>query len=115
MVIFEAFFGYHDILILGTCESPIKWRQRPDTTIAVDWDVKYQLKQTNYLQVFFGYGFFHLATAKLSSFSASPFSSEFLYVRIVFQSLGVSALGRIVSVQPFCVRQKVICFASFFS
>ena len=24
----------------------MKWRQRPDMTIAVDWDVKHQLKQT---------------------------------------------------------------------
>ena len=28
-------------------KSPIKWRQRPDMTIAVDWDVKHQFKQTN--------------------------------------------------------------------
>ena len=27
-------------------KSPIKWRQRPDMTIAVDWDVKHQFKQT---------------------------------------------------------------------
>ena len=26
-------------------KSPIKWRQRPDMTIAVDWDVKHQFKQ----------------------------------------------------------------------
>ena len=25
----------------------MKWRQRPYMTIAVDWDVKYQSKQTN--------------------------------------------------------------------
>ena len=25
-------------------KSPIKWRQRPDMTIAVDWDVKHQFK-----------------------------------------------------------------------
>ena len=30
-------------------KSPIKWRQRPDMTIAVDWDVKHQFKQTNNL------------------------------------------------------------------
>ena len=30
---FEALFGCHGVLILG--ESPIKWRQRPDMTIAV--------------------------------------------------------------------------------
>ena len=41
--IYEAHFDCHDILILG--KSPIKWRQRPDMTIAVDWDVKHQLKQ----------------------------------------------------------------------
>ena len=28
-------------------KSPIKWRQRSDMTIAVDWDVKHQFKQTN--------------------------------------------------------------------
>ena len=26
-------------------KSPIKWRQRPDMTLAVDWDVKHQLKK----------------------------------------------------------------------
>ena len=43
MVTFEALVGCHDILILG--KSPIKWRQRPDMTLAVDWDVN-QFKQT---------------------------------------------------------------------
>ena len=43
MIIFEALFGCHDVLIFGTC--PIKWWQRPDMTIAVDWDVKHQFKQ----------------------------------------------------------------------
>ena len=38
---------YDDILILG--KSPIKWRLRPDMTLAVDWDVKYQFKQTFYM------------------------------------------------------------------
>ena len=28
-------------------KSPIKWRQRTDKTIAVDWDVKHQFKQAN--------------------------------------------------------------------
>ena len=28
-------------------KRPIKWTQRPDMTIAVDWDVKHQFKQTN--------------------------------------------------------------------
>ena len=41
VVVFEALFGPHDILILG--KSPIKWRQRPDMTIAVDWNAKLQL------------------------------------------------------------------------
>ena len=45
MVIFEALVDCHDILILGY--NPIKWRQCPDMTIAVDWDVKNQFKQTN--------------------------------------------------------------------
>ena len=43
LVTFEAHFGCHDILNVGT--SPIKWRQRPDMTIAVDCDVKHQFKQ----------------------------------------------------------------------
>ena len=29
-------------------KSLIKWRQHPDITIAVDWDVKHQFKQTNW-------------------------------------------------------------------
>ena len=41
----KALFGCHDILLLGT--SPIKWRQRPDMTIGVDWEVKHQFKQIN--------------------------------------------------------------------
>ena len=45
--IYEAHFECHDTLILG--KSPIKWRQRPDMTFAVDWDVKHQFKQTNAL------------------------------------------------------------------
>ena len=43
--IYETHFECHDILMLG--KSPIKWRQRPDMTFAVDWDVKHQFKQTN--------------------------------------------------------------------
>ena len=35
----------HSSLISG--KSPIKWRQRPDITLAIDWDVKHQFKQTN--------------------------------------------------------------------
>ena len=45
MVIFEALFGCHDVQILGN--SPIKWMQHSDITIAVDWYVKHQFKQTN--------------------------------------------------------------------
>ena len=41
--IYEAHFECHHILMLG--KSPIKWRQRPDMTIAVDWDVKHQFKK----------------------------------------------------------------------
>ena len=33
---FQAYFGCHDILMLG--KSPIKWRQHPAVTIALDWD-----------------------------------------------------------------------------
>ena len=40
MVIFEALFECHGILI--SCKSPIKLMQRPYMTIAVDWDVKHQ-------------------------------------------------------------------------
>ena len=39
-----SIIGCRDVLILG--KTPIKWRQRPDMTIAVDWDAKPQLKQT---------------------------------------------------------------------
>ena len=46
MVKFEALFGCHEILLFGK-KNPIKWRQRPDITIAVDWDVKHQFKQIN--------------------------------------------------------------------
>ena len=42
--IYEAHFECHDILMLG--KSPIKWRQRPDMTVAVDRDEKHQFKQT---------------------------------------------------------------------
>ena len=45
MLIIEALFGYHDILNLDN--SPTKWRQRPDMTLADKWDVKHQFKQTN--------------------------------------------------------------------
>ena len=46
MVIFEALVGCHDILIL--VKSLIKWRQRPDMTLAVDWDVKHQKLRLSY-------------------------------------------------------------------
>ena len=39
----------NDILMLG--KSLIKWKQRPDIIIAVDWDVKHQFKQANILCV----------------------------------------------------------------
>ena len=35
----------HDILIFD--KSSIKWRQHLDMTVAVDWDVKPQIKLTN--------------------------------------------------------------------
>ena len=47
MVIFQALVGCHDILILG--KSPIKWRDRPDMILAVDWDVKHQIKSNSLL------------------------------------------------------------------
>ena len=40
LYIFEARFGCHDVLILDN--GPLNWRQRPDMTKAVDWDVKHQ-------------------------------------------------------------------------
>ena len=49
MVIFKALFKCLAVLILG--KSPIKRRQRPNMTIAVNWDVKHQFKQTNILFV----------------------------------------------------------------
>ena len=44
--LYLKYFGCHDLLFLG--KSHIKCRQCPDMTIAVDWDVKYQFKQTNF-------------------------------------------------------------------
>ena len=44
MVIFQALVGCHDIVILGKC--PIKWRQCPGMTLAVDWDNNHQCKYT---------------------------------------------------------------------
>ena len=32
-------------------KSPIKWRQRPVMTLAVDWNVKHQFKQTKTLKL----------------------------------------------------------------
>ena len=45
--IFEAILDVmnHDVLIFG--KSPIKWKQHRNMTIAVDWDVKHQFKQTD--------------------------------------------------------------------
>ena len=45
VVIFEALSGCHVIQILG--KNVIKCRQRPAMTLAVNWDVKHQNKQTN--------------------------------------------------------------------
>ena len=41
-VYLEACFGCHDIPMLG--KSSIKWRQCPNMTIAVDWDVNIKQK-----------------------------------------------------------------------
>ena len=43
--LYEAHFECHDTPMLG--KSPIKWRQHPDMTIDVDWDVQHSFKQTN--------------------------------------------------------------------
>ena len=41
VVIFKTLFGFHEgIQILG--KSFIKWRQRSDPSMAVDWDLKLQ-------------------------------------------------------------------------
>ena len=59
----------HDILILG--KSPIKWRQHPDMTIAVDWDVKHQFKQIIHLIKLSLYyliqSFFHIGQERFTS------------------------------------------------
>ena len=39
---FHALFD----VIINLGKNPIKLRQRPNMTIAVDWDVKHQFKQT---------------------------------------------------------------------
>ena len=41
-------FGNH---IVGFPTRRLKWRQRPDMTIAVDWDVKHQFKQASIFQI----------------------------------------------------------------
>ena len=49
VVYYEAHFECHDILMLD--KSPIIWRrQRPEMSIAIDWDVKHQINQTNKLK-----------------------------------------------------------------
>ena len=50
VVIFKAFFGCHDIRNFGWAASPIKMRQRPDMTIAVDRDLtKHDIDTVRYL------------------------------------------------------------------
>ena len=39
-----CFVGCHDIAVLA--RRSIKWWQHPGMTIAVDWDVKHQIKQS---------------------------------------------------------------------
>ena len=46
---YETHFECHDTLMLG--KRPIKWRQLPDMTTAVEWDVKQQSKQTNQIRI----------------------------------------------------------------
>ena len=62
MAIFEALVECHDILIVG--KSPIKLRHRPLMTIAVDWEVKHQFKQTN-KQKDFQFAVVHLASCSI--------------------------------------------------
>ena len=43
----------HILNVMTSCcwvKVQLKWRQRPDMTIAVDYDVKHQFKQTNKLK-----------------------------------------------------------------
>ena len=47
-------------------KSPIKWRQSPDMTIAVGWDVKYQFKQTK-IKMSYSFFFFQKAGVKLKN------------------------------------------------
>ena len=42
---FQAHFERHGVLILG--KSPMKWRQRPDMTTAMDSDAKPQINKSN--------------------------------------------------------------------
>ena len=37
----------HFLDVMTSLFSTIKWRQRPDMTLAVDWDVKHQYTETN--------------------------------------------------------------------
>ena len=37
--------------MLNLGKSPMKWIQSPEMTIAVDWDVKHQFKQTKIMYV----------------------------------------------------------------
>ena len=43
----KHFFICNDVLI----KRPIKWRQHPDMTMAVDWYVKHQFEETKDLPV----------------------------------------------------------------
>ena len=72
MVIFEAVFGCHDILIWG--KSLIKWGQHPDMTLAVDWNVKHKLKQT-ILSGNLVHNFFFQASRKEENFRVSSIKS----------------------------------------
>ena len=45
LYLFEAPIECSGVLNFG--KRPIKWRQRSDMTIIVDWDVKHKFKQTN--------------------------------------------------------------------
>ena len=39
-------FVYH-LVKLAAEKSVVRWTDRPEMTIAIDWDVKHQIKQTN--------------------------------------------------------------------
>ena len=48
LVYLGGYFGCHNVIMLG--KSPVKCRQHPDMTIAVDWDAKSQSNKQSLLR-----------------------------------------------------------------